>query len=309
MEKYFDFKVGKFLSDKGLTMSEAQSLSNRLNQFASEIGRKLNSYNNYGSRVTYGENSLVMTEPYPINNDVVVLLTEKGELHALQAYLMEAIKFKNKILNDVKNMRFELVAELPEQPENYVELEYNLLKEVDESFGWDSLTPSEMVEYYTNEAKAAHYGSFIHKDGKLDTLRKELPKIVKLDWFEVKKDEKTPVIKEVHHTSEELLKLHDEISKLHHNCEKRVNYFKAKVKNLVTLENARIATVNSEEINRVNEINSQNRNEYNKKYSEYVGKLNKVRSDFEKSRNEYTKYVSGLRIKVPNEFQELINKF
>jgi hypothetical protein len=46
----------------------------------------------------------------------------------------------------------------------------------------------------------------------------------------IKDGEKTPVEIKIHHNSEDLLKIHEELAALHRQYEQRVNYFKAKVK-------------------------------------------------------------------------------
>jgi hypothetical protein len=85
--------------------------------------------------------------------------------------------------------------------------------EVNEEWGWQQLTSSEYNEYLEAEAFAAHYGQFIHKGGKLDRLRNELPKLKTLEWIEVEKDKKTPMNVEIHHTIDELGELHKNLSR------------------------------------------------------------------------------------------------
>jgi hypothetical protein len=116
---------------------------------------------------------------------------------------------------------------------------------VNEKWGWDQLTVAEYNEFLEAEAFAAHIGQFIHKGGKLDQLRAELPTIKTLEFMEIETGKKTPMTISVHHKADDLMELHEELAGLHRGYEQKVNYFKAKVKNAVTAENARIAKENA----------------------------------------------------------------
>ena len=97
-----------------------------------------------------------------------------------------------------------------------------------------------MVEFYDAEAKAASYGLFFHKSSKLNSLRNEISQIPDIEWEVIEQGKKIPVTINIHHTQDELLNLHTTLSDIHRGYEQRVNFYKAKVKNLVTQENARI---------------------------------------------------------------------
>ena len=140
-------------------------------------------------------------------------------------------------------------------------------------------------------------------------MRKELPNIKTLEWISVKDGERIPVKVSPHHTSEDLLKTHEELATLHRTHEQRVNYFKAKVKNLVSEENARISKENAVEQETINVSNNQLQTEYATLYTEYQGKILKEREVFEAARQEETKAASALRISVDSRFQFTIDSF
>jgi Skp family chaperone for outer membrane proteins len=140
-------------------------------------------------------------------------------------------------------------------------------------------------------------------------LRSELPGIPKVEWMSIKDGVKTPVDIEVHHTSEQLLKLHEELAAVHREYEQRVNYFKAKVKNLTTAENARIAKENADNEAEAEKTNADLRNKFNKEMDEYNAEVKKIKLEFEKERQEKIKKAAALRIDVHPRFQKVIDEF
>lgn len=294
------------LSKTGLSMSQAQSISNSCNQHAQEINRKIASINNCERTIAIGGETFVETTPHPIPTDIIQLLSKKAKLHACQAFLMENIKAKDALIRSKKSesLNFNMVRPEMEDIE-----ELSLLSYVSEDWGIEQLTIVEMNEYYEAESVAAHIGQFIHNGGKLDLLRKELSTIPSIDWIVVEKDKRTPIKINVHHTSDGLLKLHDELSKMHREAEQRVNYYKAKMKNLVTLENARISEENSKRQSAYNEQYQIARNSYTEKLNHYFAEEKKAQFDFETERNNQIKELSALRIEVDPRYQEVIDLF
>ena len=100
----------KNLGKKGLTQSKAQSISNLCNQLALEIENKINGFNVLTKTLKYDKETLVMQEAKPVR-DIENLLSEKAELHGLQAHLMEALKAKNNLMNSIKKEIRNSIAE------------------------------------------------------------------------------------------------------------------------------------------------------------------------------------------------------
>jgi translation elongation factor EF-4 len=125
----------------------------------------------------------------------------------------------------------------------------------------------------------------------------------------LEKDKKTPLDIIIHHRSEDLLELHEKLAAVHREKEQRVNYFKAKVKNLVTEENTRIANENTLAQNAVNQVNSERWTEYTALEKQWRGDFTKAQKQFEVQRQEKLKIRSALRIEVPQRFQSIIDKF
>jgi hypothetical protein len=294
------------LSTKGLSLSQAQSISNLCFQEARDIQSKIENINNCEKTLTLPTGVYVETQGFPIPENIGELLHKKATLHATQAFLMENIQAKSNLIEELKNRKFVYNVPKPEEPN----LEYFFSKEsVDEDWGWEQLTVDEHNEYLESEAYASHYGQFIHKGGKLDKLRNELPKLKTLEWIEIEKDKKTPLDVSIHHTIDQLGDLHKEFSSIHRDHEQRVNYFKAKVKNLVTIENARIANENADTQGKVNDVNK-------KLTRDYVNLINEWQDNYRKSNMEFNAEiqneigrVSSLRISVDSRFKPVIDQY
>lgn len=295
--------------NKGLSLSQAQSISNLCHQRSQEITTTLSVVNNHSEKVEHNGEKLVTLQGNAMPTNVVDLLKEKSQLHACQAFLMENIKAKKTMLDDFKNREADTSMVLfPEDPD-YVSLVDKTLNVEEESFGWGELNESEYNEYLEAEAYASHIGQFIHKRSILEKLRNELPNIPAIDWMELKSGEKTPVFITKHHTSEQLFKLHEELANHHRQYEQRVNYFKAKVKNLTTQENARIAKHNADIQNEATKLNNELAASYEEVLRLANNEVNKIRGEFEKTRQESIKETANLRINVDSRFQETVDKY
>lgn len=294
------------LSTKGLSMSQAQSVSNLCNQRSKEITNKLVDINNVSKTLVINSETYTETQGNPMPTNVVELLTEKARLSATQAFLMENIKAKDELITSIQRDQFEYEVEAPERPKTKVRVLPFL---VDENWGWSQLSAAEHNEYLEAEAYASHIGQFIHKGGKLDKLRAELPTIKTLEFMEIEVGKKIPMKVSVHHTSEQLLEIHEELAALHRGYEQKVNYFKAKVKNSVTTENARIAKERADIQAEVNEINSKQDVEYKNAYDKWAAEYRKASEEFEENRQKRIQEVANMKIDVAERFQPVIDMF
>ena len=294
------------LSSTGLSLSQAQSISNLCYQRAQDIADITASLNNATKKLKIDGIVYTETVGIAIPDNIVELLLEKSLLHSTQAFLMENIKAKASLLEEKKREVFVNQVSAPSYP---ILLDCKYLDNVSEEWGWQQLSTSEYNEYLEAEAYAAHIGQFIHKNCPLDVLRKELSTMKTLQWMDIKHGEKSPLEIIIHHTPQQLLKVHEELAALHRKYEQRVNYFKAKVKNLVTEENARVARCNSDEQSRVNSENAILLNEYQTAYALYQQEDHKLAQDYEAKRQDAIKSIAALRIAVDPRFQPVIDMF
>jgi len=295
------------LSTKGLSMSQAQSISNLCNQNAQEIQRELDSYNNCSKSINIGGQVYEMQEGIPIPGDILDKLKNKGDLHATQAFLMEAIKSKESEIERIRRLSPDLSHLV--RPEKKLVDDYDVEYGVEESWGWSQLSDSEYSEYLQTEAMASHLGQFIHRNGKLTQLRKELPNTASIEWFNVEDGKKTPVKVTKHHVSASLMMIHEDIADQHRVYEQRVNYYKAKVKNLVSDENARIQRVNADKAAEFLKLEKEAHEKYQLAMDAYNGEVLRLTMEFNSQRELNIKAAAALRINVDPRFQHVIDMF
>ena len=302
-------KKNSLTQNKGLSLSQAQSISNLCNQSATEIKAKLHGVNNYTKKVKVNKEEKIILKGKKLPENVLELLNRMSQLHACQAFLMENLKAKDAMLEAARLASADLSEVVyPEKPA-FVDPTVGSLAEVSEAWGWEQLSAAELNEYYEAEAYAAHIGQFIHAHGTLTVLRNELPEIPSIEWMTIKDGVKSPVDIDVHHEAEDLLKLHNELAGVHREKEQRVNYFKAKVKNLVTKENARIAKHNADLQNSAAKTNNDLQVEYETKMKEANEKANDIRKAFEIKRQERISEIAAMRIEVAPRFQAVVDEF
>jgi len=302
-------KKNSLVPNKGLSLSQAQSISNLCNQRASEIAAQLLVVNNFSKTVKVKSDTKTLVEAHKLPENVVELLTTKSKLHACQAFLMENLKAKESMLKALREAVADVtVVVYPEKPK-FISPADGSLGEVHEDFGWAQLTAAEINEYLEVEAYASHIGQFIHKNGILHGLRNELPNIPSIEWMTIKDGVRTPIEIKRHHTAEDLLKLHEELAALHREKEQRVNYFKAQVKNLTTKENARIAKHNADLQNAAAKSNNAAQAVYETALLKANEEANDIRAEFEKTRQAEIEKVAGMRIKIDGRFQDTVDDF
>jgi len=300
-------KKNSLTPNNGLSLSQAQSISNLCNQRATEINNQLSATNNYSKTISVDGVVHTILKSKGLPSNVIDLLKEKAELHACQAFLMENLKAKEEMLNAARNAKPDI--SVIKFPEDWELDDPTYLRQVDESWGWEQLSLGEYNEYLEAEAYAAHIGQFIHKGGVLDGLRAELPGIPDIEWMTIKDGVKSPVSIIVHHTSKDLLNIHEELAAIHRGYEQRVNYFKAKVKNLVTEENARIARINADVQSESEKVNKTRQMEFQVAYANATEELKTLKSEFEKTRQDQIREIASMRIQVDARFQKIVDVF
>lgn len=296
----------KFLSTSGLSMSKAQSISNICNQRAKYLESLLTNVNNVSkSFKQFGGEIYYKQIGKPLPEDVLKLLKDKSSLHALQAYLMEAVKYKDVLLEKERNNLFTTELQYPTIPKFIQDI---LIKEVDEKWGWEQLSEREYCEYLEAETYASHIGQYIHKGGTLDNLRKNYNSDLELSFIELKKDEKIPVVSTPNHSELTLIELHENLANAHRDYEQTVNYFKAKVKNLVSSKNIEISKLNSDTVTKSELINKKLRQEYDELVKEYSNQLTVEKLEFNKNKEIELKRISSLKIKIPTNLQKTVDE-
>lgn len=294
------------LSENGLSMSQAQSISNLLYQRAREIQVLFLGINNCSKTFAHEGRTYTQVKGVPLPGNVASLLMEKASIHGVQGFLMENIKAKEELLISLMQKRFEFEVEAPVYPNL---IQPKLLRMVGEDFGWAQLSLEETNEFLEQEAIAAHVGEFIHKGGVLDKLRGELATLKPTEFIQIESTKSTPITVSAHHTPEQLFGLHRELSELHRKAEQRVNYFKAKVKNLAAQENIRIHAENQKLQAEANQQNDKLLQDYREANQKYAAQFEEARLRFEEQRQKELKEASALRIAVDPRFKPVIDEY
>ena len=160
------------------------------------------------------------------------------------------------------------------------------LKEYDEESINEFFTKEDLLRSLVAEAHAAHIGQFIHKDGVLDKLRKELPKISGYSHERLPDGRSAVVINEIHSDADALEQLHEVLANEHRDFTRIVNGQKAKAKDLVLIENSNNASI------------------WQQKKSEQSARANTHLTEF----NVYTNAISAERARLTLEYQKAIDE-
>src|SRR5690554_8066576 len=130
--------------NNGLSMSQAQSISNLCNQRAEEINQEISFINNFSKSVRTYENHIIQ-KGRPIPENIIDMLKIKAKLHACQAFLMENIKAKNALLNDARFDSADVSGVEKPVKGDYLDIDDVLLEQVNEDFGWEQLSSEDIM--------------------------------------------------------------------------------------------------------------------------------------------------------------------
>ena len=296
----------KQLAKNGLSMTDAQSISNAVNQACVEVENTINNFNVVSKTIKIDGESFDIQEANPIA-DIYDLLKTKSKLHGVQAWLMEALTSKKELMDAIREERFDLGSFT--MPTREVIEEPNCLPLVGEEFGKSQLSSAELAEFLEQEAIASHYGKVIHKRGKLTSLRSQLAKHNALEWEVIEDGKRTPVRCKPHHNSQELLDIHNRLSDIWTRANKRVNYFNSKIKSLTNDESVRITNLNAKLKNDYASLLNTVNSNYQIEISNYNAKVDTARSEFESQQLLKLKDAAALKIVVDPRFKDIIDEY
>lgn len=283
-----------------LTLTAANSICALATQRIAALTNYENA-NNYHTVMTIeGKEYASLSKPLPSN--IKEILMEISRYTAVVAFLREATKAKEEKYKEIDKSDYKHPTQAPTFSTSDLQ-KVELKSLVDDSFGWDTLTPKELLDFTAAEALAATVGKFIHKDGKLDKLRKELPTIP--PFFREKgftKDTEIPAVVVIHpeHTDGKLDVLHEELASIHRNALKTVNYYKAHVQNITSQENSSIAAWNKAETERVNKINADIQAKFRAENEQWWREYNEGLQAFNEEKIKLKAQINQAGIHVPD---------
>ena len=275
--------MAKFLDKKGLTSSEANHLTNIVKELVkkldvSELDIVKSTFVFDG--ITYESNDIKKVD------NIESRLVEIGELYSLSAWLKTAIKYKEAKINEVTNSQF---IDLP-RPETKSLPRY---KEPTMSDYLDTLNVADRMEYLKNESIATHIGKFIHN---FDKVREEFRQF-KPTEIKSYNGQNILVKNELVYTEDEILETFFSLQEKHRNSEKVVNFYKAKYNDYI-----------KDHLIAFNQVSKEIRDYNYKLESGYSKSNNEAYATFIEGVKNKKKEISELRIVVPKEMQELVNK-
>lgn len=277
--------TSKFLDTKGLTTAEANYTANIIKELCERISNEIKQLTLFKGTLNFQGKQTEYNKVYKVENLEEKCL-EEGNLYALSAWLREAIKAKEALLKQVENDNFN-ISLLNEV--NY-DKATSLLTEDEVKY---SLPINELAEYLAYEAKAAHIGKKVHPNGIFEQWFNMIKNTPKIQINEINKDyivEFDQVVDE-----KDLYQVYFTLQKEYREAEQKVNYYKAKIKNLLNERNQ--------------EINQKNRALQDKLSQDLEIQNSKnlaLQAEINNLRGQKLKEVSELKIIIPNELQKTL---
>lgn len=279
----------KFLGKQGLTSAEANYTANIVKELCERIATEINNMSLFTAILTKDGKKHNFAKERKVENLHEKCL-EEGKLYALSAWLREGIKDKDKIISliDTDDFGFELKST------DHIVKGFKLINNPTEEEIKRELPINELAEYLSNEAKAAHIGKKVHPSGIFEKWLREIKNTPCLQLHPDNKDliiTLTQVVQE-----EDLYKIYFDLQKEYREAEQKVNYYKAKIKNLL-----------SDKIREINTTNLEIRNKYQQELDSINTENYSIQQQINNARLEKVKELSELKIIIPNELQSTID--
>lgn len=314
--KFLPKKLLVFFGDKGLSNSEANHQANMTKEIAEGVGREIDSLSSVHETLSYdGGKDIVLDSNEAVDLEQLKINAQvEGKLYALSAWLREAVKAKMLLLQIVKqasNGAFMIEDEkfpaLDEQPPLFITPVKPAAKTEEDVIG--DMDIKERAEYLTLEATAAHLGKKIHKGGKISVLRKDIQDFVPVRF--TTKNSGTgakdyPISRVLLYEPDAFDKVFFALQAEHRAAEQKLNGYKARIQNEVTVYNATVEKEYSATYNEARLIHDKLVSEYNAKHQSIQKEQQAFISLLESRRLEATKEISGWKIVVPNDLEEML---
>ena len=279
----------KIMLDKtGLTSSEASHVANFIKEQVKNIDVTTSNFKVITQEGRRDGTYLRLDSHEEIKNWDDLLL-EKGKLFALSAWLKESIKYKEEQIKKVRSSFLD-VTTLPK----IEELEPPARPSTSFEDFFLELSIKEKAEYLLNESRASHIGKFIHK---FDEVRNVIDNFKPTEFVNISSTEVMTVRNTMLYDREELLGRIEKLQNTHRECEKVINYYKAKHKEWAA------------------ELDTKFQKNW-KNYAEemrMIAKENstiilKAQADFEIERTNKLEVLKNLKITIPIEFQPILDE-
>lgn len=304
-----------FFSEKGESMSSAQSMKGKCTQVAEDVRLGFTALGPVKEVVRYDGKKVDLVSPNTTTaEELEPLIGLDAKANALNGWYARAIGAKQTLMDNIKAANWTQFLEEDEayEPDNFEEKFEAVKPHLKEFFEEDVMaewSANEVAEFLVNEQYCATVGKLIHKKGKLHDLyttpQKKSTRFQKLAAGSGMKE--YPVEVEPLYKGDELkaikkvyLATHD----AHREGEKSVNYAKAKIKNGLTEKNAAASREYAAELEEYSKL-LKAYNERKTAFLEDVRNRNqKLKSECEARRQELLKAASKLKIFIPEKLRD-----
>lgn len=311
LKKYVHPSLLVYFSSKGESMSDAQNMKGKCTHIAEDVQSFMGALGPVKSTMKFEGENIEIVEPLSATaKEIESYVGMDANANALNGWYARAIEAKSLILERLKAIRWkDFMVEgeeiLSERYENNFEEKQPVLKQFTEDDVLADWPANDIADFLLKEQYCATVGKLIHKNGILYKLY-NTPLSKKSDVHEMASgsgyNKAYPVKHEPNYTGKELeaikvlyMETHDK----HREMEKKVNWYKAKLKNETTERNAEAARKYSDELS-----------EFRKKQQEYEevraswlndvrSKNNQLNAQCEARRQDLIKIAAGMKIFIP----------
>ena len=280
-------------------MSDANSVAGKAGDIADTVGRLLAQTGSFVKTTTLDGKTVTLISPKKIEN-LGEVSKRDGELYGLKAYLMEAIKAKNALIDNLKIVNVEDFAEPLEKFHKFDSEEDKMPEReaVNENSILQSWNLEDRAEYYLLEARVAHLGKKIHPNGIIERLAQESFEGIRYEREELNSgqgDTKTHIaeVSSVYSPEEAqntFYALHD----ARREFEKRLNWYKARLQNELNAKQVEAEKDFQKKLNIYTELQQKKREE-----------AENLRSTLQTRRLTLVREAADLKILMPNALREI----
>lgn len=293
-----EIKTLNFFGENGITSTSANHVANLAKEYVRACQEKLAAITFYDENISLigqkEETKIHGGIDYNALENIPDILTAIAEAHSLIAFLREAIKEKEKKLEEARN--YVNKKREDELKQEWMELtapvkgSYPTEEQIKQTW-----SVGEQEKYLSLEAEAAALGKFIHEDApmskaRIDLMRKiENPSSVHLNGADTIVHRYTPTI-----ALSDVNEMFNSLQKRYRSVQAELNGMKKKIEDEIYNRKFEIdATFNYAQ------------RLYNEKEHEYEKKKRLYYDELECMRNELCKKVRDLKIVIPNRLRSI----
>jgi hypothetical protein len=287
-----------FFASSGLTSTEANHIANIAQESVKNIITELSSvkfFDVFISGIGSGVEQKVSSGK--IVNDINGKLKIIGEMNSLCAWLREAIKAKDKMIQDLEQtdtMRF-CVKNGIEYPEYPDAPDYGHTPVIEDVY--NAMPAKWRANYYFYESNAAAYGKYIHPDGSFSKARQALLNAISNPITVSGSGRDTVVYSNKPIESATVVdQQFIDLQKEYRNYEKQLNLMKAQLKDKLSDEISKYC----DEVDRL-------KSEYTEALNNYTTRVRELTTECIRWKTEERTRISNLRIFIPELLQDAYN--